>query len=248
MKKQPYYLLFIMSFFFLVAPVKIEAMHISEGFLPIGWCIFWAVLCLPFLYWGVKKVNYIIAKNPQQKLLIGVGGAFVFVLSALKLPSVSGSSSHATGIGLGSILFGPGVMTVIGSIVLLMQGLLLAHGGLTTLGANIFSMAVMGSLTAYGVFRLGRKINLSNGVVVFLSAFLSDMITYIVTSFQIAIAHPSEIGGFMASFVKLLTVFAITQVPLAISEGILTVIVFNMLMVYSKNELKELSVLSQEVL
>ena len=66
------------------------------------------------------------------------------MLSALKIPSVTGSCSHPTGTGLGAVLFGPGVMTVLGTIVLLFQALLLAHGGLTTLGANVFSMAIVG--------------------------------------------------------------------------------------------------------
>ena len=66
-------------------------------------------------------------------MILGLSGAFVFILSALKIPSVTGSSSHPTGVGLGSILFGPLAMSVVGSIVLLFQAVLLAHGGLTTL-------------------------------------------------------------------------------------------------------------------
>ena len=67
----------------------------------------------------------------------------MFVLSALKIPSLTGSCSHPTGVGLGAILFGPSVMSVLGTIILLFQSLLLAHGGLTTLGANAFSMAIV---------------------------------------------------------------------------------------------------------
>ena len=70
--------------------------------------------------------------------------AYVFVLSALKIPSVTGSCSHPTGTGLSASLFGPSVTAVLGTIVLLFQALLLAHGGLTTLGANVFSMAIAG--------------------------------------------------------------------------------------------------------
>ncbi len=62
----------------------------------------------------------------------------MFVLSALKIPSVTGSCSHPTGVGLGAIMFGPSVMFVLGTIVLIFQALLLAHGGITTLGANAF--------------------------------------------------------------------------------------------------------------
>ncbi|NDB21225.1 MAG: cobalamin biosynthesis protein CbiM, partial [Proteobacteria bacterium] len=92
----------------------------------------------------------------QQKLTLGMSGAFSFVLSALKIPSVTGSCSHPTGVALGAILFGPGPMMVLGTIVLLFQAIILAHGGLTTLGANVFSMAVVGPIVGYWVFRALR--------------------------------------------------------------------------------------------
>jgi cobalt/nickel transport system permease protein len=144
-------------------PQPAYAMHIMEGFLPVKWCVFWYVLSLPFVIIGIVSISRKVAKNPELKLLLGVAGAFAFVLSALKIPSVTGSSSHPTGVGLGAILFGPFAMSVIGCIVLLFQAVLLAHGGLTTLGANTFSMAVVGPMLAYWVFRLGKKISSLSG-------------------------------------------------------------------------------------
>lgn len=117
------------------------AMHIMEGFLPVGWAIFWWLVFLPFLIIGMRSLIRITREHPELKLLIALSGAFTFVLFALKIPSVTGSSSHPTGVGLGAVLFGPWTMVVMGSILLLFQALLLAHGGLTTLGANAMSMA-----------------------------------------------------------------------------------------------------------
>ena len=77
-----------------------------------------------------------------------MSGAFIFVISSLKIPSVTGSCSHMTGTGLGAILFGPAAVSVLGLIVLLFQAVLLAHGGLTTIGANTFSMAIAGPLVS----------------------------------------------------------------------------------------------------
>ena len=162
-------------------------------------------------------------------------GAFAFVLSALKIPSVSGSCSHPTGVGLGAILFGPLVMTVLGLIVLLFQALLLAHGGLTTLGANTFSMAIAGPIVSWLVYKLLRKAKAPAAVAVFAAAALGDLFTYVVTSLQLAVVN----GG----LVKFLTIFAVTQIPLAIAEGLLTVVIFNVLEKYSKTELQELQVL-----
>jgi len=246
MKKQLFAAFILMLTIFCLFPQETRAMHIMEGFLPAKWCIIWYVLSLPFVILGIKSISKRVSKNPELKLLLGVSGAFAFVLSALKIPSVTGSSSHPTGVGLGAVLFGPFAMSVLGCIVLLFQAILLAHGGLTTLGANAFSMAVVGPLVAYGVFVFSRKIGLSNGVAVFLAAALGDLLTYVTTSLQLALAFPAATGGIAASAVKFLGIFAVTQIPLAISEGLLTVVVFNFLASYSKNELGILNLISRK--
>jgi cobalt/nickel transport system permease protein len=174
-------------------------------------------------------------------MLLGVAAAFTFILSALKLPSVTGSCSHPTGTGLGALLFGPAAMAPIGLVVLLFQALLLAHGGLTTLGANVFSMAIVGPFVAAGVFHLARGLRLSQQVSVFLAASLADLLTYVTTSAQLAWAFPDPIGGFAVSFAKFAGIFAITQIPLAISEGLLTVLVFNALARFNPQELQDLN-------
>ncbi|MCS6882416.1 MAG: energy-coupling factor ABC transporter permease [Oscillochloridaceae bacterium] len=218
------------------------AMHIMEGFLPPLWAAFWFVVTIPFWVIGLRQINRLIVEKPETRLLLGLAGAFTFVLSALKLPSVTGSSSHPTGTGLGTILFGPMVMSVLGTIVLLFQALLLAHGGLTTLGANAFSMAVVGPLVAWGVWK-GLKGRAPIWLAVFLAAALADLATYVVTSVQLALAYPDATGGFVASFAKFGTIFAVTQIPLAISEGILTVVIFNALQRNAETELQTLGVL-----
>lgn len=214
-------------------PCPAFAMHIMEGFLPAGWCLFWYALYVPFLALGVAAITKRVLRDPYQKILLGFAGAFVFVLSALKLPSVTGSSSHPTGIGLGVVLFGPLPMVVVGSVALLFQALLLAHGGLTTLGANAFSMAVVGSFVAYGVHRWAKRWHASFQVATFLAAALADLVTYVVTSLQLALAFPAAQGGVLASAGRFFAIFAITQVPLAIGEGIVAVLVVTFLRDYA---------------
>lgn len=237
-------------FYFIVlilfVPKKVAAMHIMEGFLPIEWVIFWWAMSLPFLIIGFISIRKCVKENPEIKMMLGLAGAFTFVLSALKIPSVTGSSSHPTGVGLGTILFGPFSMSIVGFIVLLFQALLLAHGGLTTLGANAFSMAIVGPILSFLVYKGATKAGWSFSVAVFLSAFLGDLSTYVTTSIQLALAFPSEVGGFTASFIKFAGIFAFTQIPLAISEGLLTVLVMNFLKKYHQKELKALRVLPKE--
>ncbi|WP_143315717.1 energy-coupling factor ABC transporter permease [Clostridium sp. HBUAS56017] len=217
-----------------------NAMHIMEGYLPPAYCILWSALCIPFLFLGLISIKRTINEHRKTLLILAMVGAYCFTLSALKIPSVSGSSSHPTGTGLGAILFGPAVMSVVGIIVLLFQAILLAHGGLTTLGANTFSMAIAGPILSYIIYKVSLKAKIPKMIAIFLAASLGDLFTYCITSIQLALAYPSEVGGFMASLINFMSIFAITQIPLAIIEGILTVIVIMGLESYAKSELKEL--------
>jgi cobalt/nickel transport system permease protein len=217
-------------------------MHIMEGFLPAKHAIGWSIASAPVVAYGLHTINRRIKKHPEQRMLLGVATAFTFVLSALKLPSVTGSCSHPTGTGLGATLFGPAAMAPVGAVVLLFQAILLAHGGLTTLGANIFSMAIVGAFAAAAIYRTARAVRLPRGVAVFLAASIGDLLTYVTTSFQLAIAFPDPVGGIAASFTKFAGIFALTQAPLAISEGLLTVLVFNVIARFNRKELKDLGV------
>jgi cobalt/nickel transport system permease protein len=221
------------------------AMHIAEGYLPIAWAGFWWAVSLPFFGLGLRSLIRITKMHPELKLLLALAGAFTFVLSALKIPSVTGSSSHPTGTGLGTILFGPLAMTVIGGLVLLFQAVLLAHGGLTTLGANMFSMAIVGPFVAYGVYRVLIRTGKPK-IAVFSAAMLQNLVTYLVTAVQLALAFPAVQGGFWAAFVKFVGVFALTQIPLAVTEGLLTVMVWDWLQNYGQQELKTLKLIHPE--
>lgn len=221
-------------------------MHIMEGFLPPLHAAIWYGASLPFVAAGVAAVRKTQREHPETRLLLGASGAFAFVLSALKIPSVTGSCSHPTGVGLGAVLFGPSVMTVLGGIVLLFQALLLAHGGLTTLGANIFSMAVVGPWVAWSLYRGITALGLPRGVAIFTAAALGDMATYCTTSVQLALAFPDAVSGVAGSLIKFGGIFALTQLPLAISEGLLTVVVVRLMEQYSRPELAGLNLLTKE--
>ncbi len=229
---------------FAFAPAA-NAMHIMEGYLPVSFCVAWGVICVPFLAAGFISLKKKLMENRKTITLIAMSGAFIFVISSLKIPSVTGSCSHMTGTGLGAILFGPVSVSVLGIIVLLFQAILLAHGGLTTLGANTFSMAIAGPFVSFGIYKLCTKLKVNRKVSVFLAACLGDLFTYCVTSIQLALAYPSESGGMAASAVKFLGIFAPTQFPLAIIEGILTVVIVIAMESYARPELKAIGFLKE---
>ena len=218
-------------------------MHIAEGFLPAPHAVGWTVAAAPFVVHGARAVVREVRENPESTLLLGAAGAFTFVLSAIKLPSVTGSSSHPTGTGAGAILFRPPVMALLGTVVLLFQALLLAHGGLTTLGANAFAFAVVGPWVGYGAYRSTRM--LGGGLLpgVFAGMVLADLATYVTTALQLALAFPDAQSGFAGAAVKFLGVFAFTQVPLAVGEGLLGVLLFRVLTANARPELERLGLL-----
>lgn len=206
-----------------------HAMHIMEGYLPLGWCIFWYLVSLPFVILSYRTTSRKLKSSPKERITLALNTAFVFILSALKLPSVTGSSSHLTGTTLGTLTSGPMSMPLIGVIVLLFQALLLAHGGISTLGANVFSLAIAGPLVAYAIYTLCRRLNLGKSIGIFLAAFIGSMATYVTTSLQLAIVFPDAQEGIWAAFTKFMSIFAVTQVPLSLLEGGMTLAVIRLL-------------------
>ncbi|QQS01578.1 MAG: energy-coupling factor ABC transporter permease [Austwickia sp.] len=204
-------------------------MHIAEGFLPPAHCALWFAAATPFVVHGARAAAREARADPENRLLLAAAGAFTLVLSAIKLPSATGSSSHPTGTGLGAVLFKPPVMAFLGTVVLLFQALLLAHGGLTTLGANVFSMAVAGPWAGYAAFRALQSLRLPAEAGVFAAMFVADLSTYVVTALQLAIAYPDPASGLAGAAAKFLGVFALTQIPLALAEGFLGVVVYRFL-------------------
>lgn len=219
-----------------------------EGFLPLQWCAFWYALSLPVVAYGAYKMNKLIKGDRDVLPLLAVSGAFIFVLSSLKMPSVTGSCSHPTGTGLGAILFGPWITSVMAMIVLIYQAIFLAHGGLTTLGANTFSMGIAGPIVAVIIYKAAMKLRINLYIAVFLAATFADWATYLVTSIQLALAFPAASGGVLASFWAFAAVFAITQVPLAIVEGVVTALMFKYIVQLRSDVLLKLNVASPSVI
>ncbi len=221
-------------------------MHIMEGFLPLYWCVVWWMIALPCLIFGIWQLKKVMAADREALALLGVTGAFIFILSSLKLPSVTGSCSHPTGTGLSAICFGPWITSVIAMIVLLFQSLFLAHGGLSVLGANIVSMGIVGPLVGYGVYRVLRGTQVNIYLIVFLAAALADLFTYVMTSFELALAYPAQVGGIGSSFVLFMGIFAVTQIPLAIVEGVILALVFKYIVQLKPDILIRLNIFPEE--
>jgi cobalt/nickel transport system permease protein len=197
-------------------------MHISEGILPLNWAVLWFAVAAPFVAYGLYRLKKMSHTDIAFKPLVGVMAAMVFIISCMPIPVPTvGTCSHPCGTGMSAILLGPPISILISTVALLIQALFLSHGGLSTWGANIVSMGVMGSFAGYGTFRALRALRVNMGVAGFFAGLFADWATYLGTSVMLA----SGIKGsdpFMPIFIKIAISFIPTQLPLGILEGALT--------------------------
>ena len=209
-------------------------MHIMEGFLDPIWCAVWFVIAIPIVALGAKKVIELMRDHPEHKMTIALSGAFIFLLSSLKIPSVTGSSSHPTGTGFAVVMYGIATCAFLSTIVLIFQAILLAHGGLTTLGANICSMGIIGPAAGLGIWLMLIKSGAKIPVALLCAAFIADLVTYVVTAFQMSLNFGFEY------FIDYLSNYAVTQIPLAIVEAILF-FMFGMYLMNNKPEIFDIA-------
>ena len=206
----------------MLLPTGAYAMHISEGILPPSWAALWYLAAAPFLWWGIRDIKRKSDAQPKFKILVAMVGAAVFIISCMPIPvPTAGTCSHPCGTGLGAIIIGPGPTIVVSSIALLLQALFLAHGGITTLGANVVSMGVGGALSGYFVFVCLRRLKLNAFACAFAAGIISDWVTYAMTSTALATALHGD-GEFFNMFLAIVIAFIPTQLPLGILEGFLS--------------------------
>jgi cobalt/nickel transport system permease protein len=197
-------------------------MHIAEGILPASWAVVWWAVAATFVSFGLRQLKARSVVDPRSFQLAALLGAAVFVISCLPIPvPVVGSTSHACGVGMAAILTSPLIAVVIASVALALQALFLGHGGLSTLGANIVSMGVVGAVSGYLAFQIARRSGVPVWGAAFLAGLTADWMTYAATSIEIALALHGQ-KPVLTVFVAVLAGFAPTQVPLGVLEGLVS--------------------------
>lgn len=143
-------------------------------------------------------------------------GAAVFVISVWHIPvPVTGSSSHPNGTALAAIVIGPFATAAITGIVLFFQAFL-GHGGITTLGANLISLGVVGGFVGIGIYMLLKKLGASIWLAAGVAGFVGDLSTYAFTALELALSlNPSSIAHHWEIY---MLGYLPTQIPLAILE------------------------------
>jgi cobalt/nickel transport system permease protein len=191
-------------------------MHIADGILTWQWSIAWYIVAIFFVAIGARKIAQTRKANPAYMSILALMGAAVFVISVWHIPvPVTGSSSHPNGTALSAIIIGPLATAAISGIVLFFQ-VFLGHGGITSLGANLISLGVVGGFIGIGVYLLLKKLGASVWLAAGVAGFVGDLATYASTALQLAISlNPGSIGQHWEIY---MLGYLPTQIPLAILE------------------------------
>jgi cobalt/nickel transport system permease protein len=201
-------------------------MHIAEGILPPSHALGWSAIAAPFFWKGAQSVRAVFSKGDQEKRAVHILCAgFLFAGTIFPIPiPVLGVTSHLCFTTLVAVLIGPWQTVFYTALILFVQALLFAHGGLTSLGANTFSLGAMGAFIGFGLIRFSFMIHPS-WKAVGLAAFVSDLTVYLMDAWMLALAFHNPTQGHPTSawFQAILTGFAPVQIPLAVLEGYITV-------------------------
>src|SRR5271165_3770059 len=127
-------------------------MHIPDGYLSPSTCATLYAGAIAGWYAALQRLKR--ALLSRMVPLISVFAAFAFVVMMFNLPLPGGTTGHAVGVTIAAIVLGPSGAILAISIALAIQALFFGDGGITTLGANCFNMAIVGSLVAYATYRV----------------------------------------------------------------------------------------------
>ena len=206
----------------LALPSPARAMHLADGVLPLDWAALFTAIAAPFVLVALRLLRRRGEADFRLKPLVAMVAAAVFLLSAMPIPvPFVGTCSHPCGTGLAAILVGPWMTIVVALVALLLQALFLAHGGLTTLGADLLSMGIAGAFAGWFAFRLFRRAGAPLAAAAFAGGLFSDWCTYAVTAGELAVAvHGAR--PISQAFGAVALAFVPVQLPLGLLEGALT--------------------------
>ena len=173
-------------------------MHIPDGYLSPSTCATLYLFAASGWYAALKRIKQRLATRAIP--LISVFAAFSFVVMMFNVPLPGGTTGHALGVGVAVIVLGPWGSILAISIALAIQALFFGDGGITTLGANCFNMAIVGSFTAYAVYRMiaansqleSRRRVLAGAVAGYVSINAAALVTAIEFGIQPGLFHDAS--------------------------------------------------------
>jgi cobalt/nickel transport system permease protein len=197
-------------------------MHIAEGILPLPHALAWSALAASALAFSARRPADPAAHGDAaaRRALLSMAGALTFAVTLFPIPvPIAGVTSHLCATPVLALLLGPRRMILPATLSLLLQALFFAHGGLTTLGANVVTLGVIGPFAAYALATALRRVGVPAIWAVAIACAFADVAVYVADAAILGLAFAGE-RSFASWFTAILAGFAPAQVPLALVEGV----------------------------
>jgi cobalt/nickel transport system permease protein len=193
--------------------------HIPDGFINGGTSAAAGVVAVAGLSVCVSKAAK--TMDDKQVPMAGLASAFIFAVQMLNFPVANGTSGHLLGGVMAAVLVGPWAGALCVSVVLVIQGLLFADGGLSALGLNVINMALVGAWGGYAVFVLIRKFLPRTRAAVIGTAGVAAGLAPVLAAIVFTLEY--EIGGNGAASIGALAAAMVgVHVLIGIGEGVIT--------------------------
>ena len=194
-------------------------MHIPDGFIDIPTSLAFAGVAAAGVAISLKGAKS--SLDEKTAPLAGLTATFIFAVQMLNFPVAAGTSGHLLGGALAAILVGPWAATLALTVVLLMQGLLFADGGLSAIGLNVFNMSLIGVWCGYGSFLLLKKVLPKKKSSIAVAAFFAGLLSVPAAAAGFVLQY--AIGGTATfSVATVLAAMVSTHVLIGIGEGFIS--------------------------
>lgn len=194
-------------------------MHVPDGFLDAPTSIATAVVATGAVAVALRQANKELDERTTP--MAGLVAAFIFATQMLNFPVGAGTSGHLIGGALAAVLVGPWTALLCMSVVLVVQGVVFADGGLTALGTNVLLMGIVSVVVGWAVFRLVTALAPRSVKMVSIGAAIAALVS--VPAAAVAFVALYEVGGTAEiSLSALITAMVGWHVLIGIGEAVIT--------------------------
>ena len=202
-------------------------MHVPDGFINDQVSVATGVISLGTLWAYVRNAKNLVAD--KLIALTGMMSALIFVLQMINFPIAAGTSGHLLGGALAVIVLGPSLGIICISIVVVIQSLLFADGGLSALGVNVLNMAIITSLTGWLTITFWKKLFGDSQFTLISGSVIAGLLSVVFSS--IAFVMEYAIGGTVSvPLGSVLIAMISTHLFIGLGEGIITALIISLLL------------------
>ena len=201
-------------------------MHVPDGFMNVTMSAATGVISFGTLWAYIRSAKNLIAD--KFIALTGMMSALIFVLQMINFPVAAGTSGHLLGGALAVIVLGPRLGLICLSVVVIIQSLLFADGGLSALGVNVLNMAIVTTTTSWFIVKYWIKFIGKNKTSIVTVSVLAGILSVVFSSIAFTIQY--AIGGTISIPVgTVLIAMVTTHLIIGLGEGIITALIITLL-------------------